>query len=595
MNKLDREGAAFGRTIHQLATKLNIQPLVMQLPYFKNDELHGIVDVLSKTLSTFVRHDGSEVITSKLPVELEAETNRARSALVDTLSNFDEDVVNAFLTTDDANQIDAHLLIRSIRRACIAYKAIPVLCGASARNIGVQHLLDAVLAYLPSPSERPGVTATHNGAPYTVSADEACALAFKVSIDLRKGPLVFARIYQGNFARAATLYNSSLSTSEKVLRVGDVQADEIIDLPNLSQGSIGVFTGLKAARTGDTLLLGPKPKKPFVLESIPRPPPVFFMTVEPHSLKDTRNVESALESLLREDPSLHVRIDPESGQTVLGGMGELHLEIASEKLLNTFKANCTLGPLQIGYRESIATAFNTQHLITKATSDGREASLRIRMQFTPLSNPSPTVHNHIILCNMDHLGEDDLEGAAQTGIESALSSGPAHHLPLHHIQITVHAVENTSGIAITPAIIAHALRSATTLSLHQRTNLLEPVMQVDIIVPEQYIGTVFNDITSTRKGHILDLDDESTTSTTLTTFPLYIPKDAPHLAQHDATTPSTTATKVIHAVVPLSSMRGYVRSLRSMTGGRGTFTLYVHGWQPVQHNTLQVRRDLGEF
>ena len=599
MNKLDREGAAFGRTIHQLATKLSIRPLVMQLPYFKNDELHGIVDVLSMTLSTFARHDGSEIITSKLPVELQAETSRARSALIDTLSNFDEDVVNEFLSTDDVNQIDAHLLARSIRRACIAYKVIPVFCGASARNIGVQHLLDAVLAYLPSPSERPDVTATYNGAPYTVSADEACALAFKVSIDPRKGPLVFARIYQGTFARGSTLYNSSLSTSEKVLRIGDVQADEMIDLPSLSQGSIGVFTGLKAARTGDTLLLGPKPRKPFVLESIPQPLPVFFMTVEPHSSNDTRNVESALDSLLREDPSLHVRIDPNSGQTVLGGMGELHLEIASEKLLNTFRANCTLGQLQIGYRESIATAFHTDHLITKTTVNGKEASLRIRMQFSPLSNPSLTVHNQITLCNMDHLGQDDLHGAAQTGIESALSSGPAHHLPLHHMQIKVQSVENTNGIAISPAIIAHSLRSATTLSLNERTNLLEPVMQVDIIVPEQDIGTVFNDITSKRSGHILELDDGSTTTTSTTTTatptssPLYIPQDAPHLAQDDATT-SATVTRVIHAIVPLSSMRGYVRSLRSMTGGRGTFTLSVHGWQPVQ-NIQQIRQELGQF
>ncbi|KAG9067747.1 Ribosome-releasing factor 2, mitochondrial [Linnemannia hyalina] len=373
VNKMDRAGAGFGRTVREMRTRLGCRPVVVQIPLMEslqgsNDtQFNGVVDVLTmEVLRWDSNSKGANMIRSPLDSnyadqEVYQEAVKARIALVEQLSALDENIIELFLTLEDHMAIEAKDLQAAIRRLTLSSTIVPVLCGASFRNIGVQPLMDSVVDYLPSPEERPAALGRMsdgkaveigNGGP----KERLCALAFKVVHDARRGPMVFVRVYAGQLNERAQLWNSSTHTKERANKLLQMYAMDVEEIPHITKGNIGVVLGLKDTRTGDTLLDGHDPRKGLALSGIKVPSPVFFASIEPMSSSDEKPVEEAIKALIREDPSLGMRVDEETGQTLLGGMGELHLEVAKERLVSDFKVKAEMGRMRISFKETMRGA-----------------------------------------------------------------------------------------------------------------------------------------------------------------------------------------------------------------------------------------------
>ncbi|KAG0329060.1 Ribosome-releasing factor 2, mitochondrial [Podila horticola] len=377
VNKMDRAGAGFGRTVREMRSRLGCRPVVVQIPLMeagKNStgsanevEFNGVVDVLSMEVLRWNSDSKGTTIskqtldTSYPDQELYQEAVKARVALVEQLAALDEHIIELFLTLEDHMAIETKDLQAAIRRLTLSSTIVPVLCGASFRNIGVQPLMDSVVNYLPSPEERPAalgrmadgklVEIGHGGI-----KERLCALAFKVVHDARRGPMVFVRVYAGQLNERAQLWNSTTHTKERANKLLQMYAMDVEEIPHITKGNIGVILGLKDTRTGDTLLDAHDPRKGLALTGIKVPSPVFFASVEPMSTSDEKPVEEAIKALIREDPSLGVRVDEETGQTLLGGMGELHLEVAKERLVSDFKVKAEMGRMRISFKETMRGA-----------------------------------------------------------------------------------------------------------------------------------------------------------------------------------------------------------------------------------------------
>ncbi|KAG0321081.1 Ribosome-releasing factor 2, mitochondrial [Dissophora globulifera] len=381
VNKMDRAGAGFGRTVREMRTRLGCRPVVIQIPLMESPsqlnggggsaashdaEFSGVVDVLTMEILRWGSDSkGSKVTRSPLDascsIDLYSEAVRARVALVEQLSALDEHIIELFLTLEDHMAIEAKDLRAAIRRLTLSSTIVPVLCGASFRNIGVQPLMDSVVDYLPSPEDRPAALARlsdgkvveigHGGL-----KERLCALAFKVIHDARRGPMVFVRVYAGQLNERAQLWNSTTHSKERANKLLQMYAMDVEEIPHITKGNIGVVLGLKDTRTGDTLLDAHDPRKGLALSGIKVPSPVFFASVEPMSTSDEKPVEEAIKALIREDPSLGMRVDEETGQTLLGGMGELHLEVAKDRLVSDFKVNAEMGRMRISFKETMKGA-----------------------------------------------------------------------------------------------------------------------------------------------------------------------------------------------------------------------------------------------
>ncbi|KAF9303956.1 Ribosome-releasing factor 2, mitochondrial, partial [Mortierella antarctica] len=378
VNKMDRAGAGFGRTVREMRSRLGCRPVVVQIPLMeaggKNSTgslnevgFNGLVDVLSMEVLRW-DSDPKGATISKQPLdssypdqELYQEAVKARVALVEQLAALDEHIIELFLTLEDHMAIETKDLQAAIRRLTLSSTIVPVLCGASFRNIGVQPLMDSVVDYLPSPEERPAalgrmadgklVEIGHGGI-----KERLCALAFKVIHDARRGSMVFVRVYAGQLNERAQLWNSTTHTKERANKLLQMYAMDVEEIPHITKGNIGVILGLKDTRTGDTLLDAHDPRKGLALTGIKIPSPVFFASVEPMSTSDEKPVEEAIKALIREDPSLGVRVDEETGQMLLGGMGELHLEVAKERLVSDFKVKAEMGRMRISFKETMRGA-----------------------------------------------------------------------------------------------------------------------------------------------------------------------------------------------------------------------------------------------
>ncbi|KAK4561602.1 Ribosome-releasing factor 2, mitochondrial [Recurvomyces mirabilis] len=704
VNKLDREGAAFGRTVREVGARLGVWPAVCGIPWWSEvGRLRGVGDVVGlRGLGYAEGRDGKEVHVlglQQLEVEdagLAAELKKARIALVELLSEHDDVMVEKFLeANEDHLAISAADITASLRRCVVnqhPQRVVPVFAGASFRNTGVQSLLDAVVDLLPTPEERPdpeiklgsdtrgGLTAFLSGkldtAPTTeqtkpsskaVSKDkanlalqslDACALAFKVVSDPRRGVLVYIRVYSGILVRNAPLWNTNLQNTERAQRLLKMYANDAVDVESISAGQIGVIPGLKFARTGDTLVSytgshpkngPPAPINGMQLRPIDVPPPVFFVSVEPSSLAEEKNLRESLDLLLREDPSLHVSVDEESGQTHLAGMGELHLEIARDRLVGDLKAKVRIGGIEIGYREAVTAASGevtevferdvggrwskaavtarvepaVEHEMSEAVGEQRhvfELADRNRLVITtPIldADGTSTRDDHPSL--PEHLPLNTVLHALQTGTSAACARGPVHNYPVHSTQINLtfnpadHVFPNTTPASLSSATrlaVQSALRSSSKVS---ETVMMEPVMMVTISVDEESLGSVVHDISSARGGSVISLGSEDSIDTTISSTSsassldidpskIYAPPD-PFAGGHAATADSASlgngnGTKQIVARVPLKEMVGYLRHLRSLTGGRGTFTMVVDRFERMsgqrQRSVLQgLRGDYG--
>ncbi|KAF4553249.1 Ribosome-releasing factor 2-like protein [Elsinoe fawcettii] len=593
VNKLDRDGAAFARTVREVGTRLGVWPAICQIPWWRDPDgkLQGVGDVVGlRGLLYQEGGDGKSMDVfdlSRLDTEqpkFADEIRKARIALVELLSEHDDDMVEKFLDHDEDHlaipEVDIVWSLRKLT-ANTPQLIAPLFAGASFRNIGVQSLLDAVVDMLPAPEQRPdpearlgeiqtGLNALLNGktdlskqetakpaqgkalqtgkASLSLKNMETCALAFKVVSDSKRGVLVYVRVYSGIIGRNAQLYNTNLRVTERAQRLLRMYANDAVDQDSIMAGQIGVIPGLKLARTGDTLLSytgsNPKTGPPAPLDSlqlrpIAVPPPVFFTSVEPNSLAEEKHLQEQLALLLREDPSLNVSQDPDSGQTHLSGMGELHLEIARDRLINDFKAKARIGSIRIGYREAITTlsgeheSIFDREIAGKAAKAGCTASVSSRDEADAptsawstdlpdenlflLSTPGLTLDGTAVEEDgpslPDAISISTLRSALVSGVSAALSRGPSFSYPLNstavHLTFDVasHLFSNS-----TPSALSAAARLATTKALKSAAQaasspvLMEPVMVATISVDEPSLGGVVHDISAARGGQIVSLD-----------------------------------------------------------------------------------------
>lgn len=699
INKLDRVGAAFSRTVQEIGVRLHGWPAVCQIPWWRggNGDFTGIGDVVNlRGMLWQTGGDGRDIKAfgieelEETDKTLAEEIRKARVALVELLSEHDDVMVEHFLEHDEDHlAIPGVQIMHSLRRITLQapQNVIPVFAGASFRNIGVQPLLDAVVDLFPSPDERPDPDISLANHSSTLSALlqagmssksskpapkkqqkttqelaiaeaknlTACGLAFKVVNDVKRGVLVYVRVYSGSIDRGATLYNTNLAVAERAPRLLKMYANDAVEVDSIGSGQIGVITGLKHARTGDTLIVyrglqmkgsPPGGLRTLQLRPINVPPPVFFTSIEPHSLSEQKHVQESLGILLREDPSLHLSIDEESGQTHLAGMGDLHLEIARDRLLNDFKAKARIGKIEIGYREAINSATSPYtHDLDKPIA-GKAAKARITASIEPVDDSAviPGVQGrvgiedgpfettftfpdnnivHISHPNISrhdsashkahippHLSLSGILNSIQAGASAALARGPFNGFPVANSRVKIeldaqtHLFPETSPTAISMATRAAVQYNLRTASATSPAALLEPVMMVTVYVNESSLGAVVQDLSSARGGQVISLDSsDSATSTSddenrlrINPALIYTPPDPFASGTGDVGSGLADSQRQIVARVPLKEMVGYLNHLRALTGGRGTFVMSVDGFEKMGSQRMkEVIERMREF
>jgi elongation factor G len=655
VNKLDRDGAAFERTVKEIGSRLHGWPAVCQIPWWEGGKgrFTGVGDAINlAALKWKEGGDGKGIQTFNIDelaqedAGLYAELIKARGALVERLCEFDEQLLETWLVcNDDSLAVPAQAIRDSLRRCVLdgSGQLIPVFAGASFRNIGVQPLMDAIDDLLPNPTERPdpeisignqkgslsdllqgrlSITPPKSlskkvASPLSLIAQiEGCALAFKVVNDPRRGVLVYIRVYSGSIKRNSALWNTNLHVTERAQRLLQMQASDAIEISHIAAGQIGVIAGLKHTRTGDTLLsypgvnpkLGPPaPLNTLQLRPIDIPPPVFFAAIEPHSLSEEKNVADILALLLREDPSLHVNVDEESGQMLLSGMGELHLEIARDRLVNDFKAKATMGNIEISYRECVLGSGIASYRVVfdrevagKRGKAGCKASIEPSNELNPDTEHTINLDGNVITIDLpESIYNEDrvpllppelsfitLRTALVNGAKAALAQGPRRGFPFHaaHVTLTFDPATDYFGNETSAAALSSAARLAVQAALKEafesgNVGLMEPVMNVIISCDEASLGAIVHDLSSARGGHVLSLDNDSNEEMTsdlpaIDTSRIYAPPD-PFASISGADRAGPGQQRQVTARVPLKEMVGYLKHLRSLTGGRGTFIMSV--------------------
>jgi len=658
VNKLDRDGAAFERTVKEIGSRLRGWPAVCQIPWWEGGKgrFTGVGDAINLCAMKWKEGgDGKDIESYDLErlldedPTLRIELIKARAALIEALCEHDEQLLEIWLEcNDDSLAIPSQAIRESLRRCIIdgSGRLIPVFAGASFRNIGVQPLLDAVDDLLPDPTERPdpevslghikgGLSSLLNGKLDITQASskhlakrsstpkspvahiEACALAFKVVNDPKRGVLVYVRVYSGSINRNSALWNTNLHVMERAQRLLRMQASDAVEINHIPAGQIGVIAGLKYARTGDTLISYPNanpktgpppPLNTLQLRPIVVPPPVFFAAIEPHSLSEEKNVADILAVLLREDPSLHVNVDEESGQMLLSGMGELHLEIARDRLVNDFKAKATMGSIEISYRECVLASSSTERVVFDREVAGKKGKAGCDARIEPL-NESATNDDYmdytvtrdgnaitiLIPASSDEggpvlppdLSADVVQAALVNGAVAALARGPRRGFPLHASHVTLNFDPTTDffGSDTTSAALSSAARLAVQAALkqalkHDNIGLMEPVMNVVISCDESSLGAIVHDLSSARGGHVLSLENETGEEAVnedvraIDIRRIYAPSD-PFASGSTSYASGPGQHRHVTARVPLKEMVGYLKHLRSLTGGRGTFIMSV--------------------
>ncbi|KAI9593801.1 P-loop containing nucleoside triphosphate hydrolase protein [Syncephalis fuscata] len=648
-NKMDRVGASWHRVLSDLSNTLGAIALPVQLPYFKGTDFIGIIDIVRMELLTWNKADSGSTYGRELLGTTHLYYNEAllaRNRLVEQLAELDDDMMEVFLAAEDTAQQNDHnpleliaieAIQSALRRCTLANRAVPVLCGSSLRNMGVQPLMDAVIDYLPSPLDctaPQGIlndgSIVHNKISPTADKQELCALAFKVISDVQRGPMVFVRVYSGILENRSILYNVNTNTKERVNRLFQMYGDQTEPLDQLSAGNIGVLVGLKHTRTGDTLVLEQQHRRQrnavARLAGVDIPPPVFFCAIEPASSADEKPLQEALDHLLLEDPSLRVRLDNESGQTLLCGQGELHLEVVGDRLKRDFNVRAEQGKVRISYRETIAIEHQITLLYDRELF-GTRGRAKISMTLTPMMVDSDTgrpispynqpvdTEGNVIHINPECLTEETITTATATstdqrgtngldmannsldnttatavvdavreGIEAGLARGSLLGFPVTHVAVRVDQLVLFANES-TPAALRACAGQAIGEGLAQaQPTLLEPTMRVQIRVPERHVGAVMSDLGGgTRRGRILSMDDDSDdlTNQQESTF------TSTAALKHDTNT-ALAQHRRLSASVPLAGLLGYASALRSLTAGTGTFTMELYGYGSLSATQQQA-------
>ena len=545
VNKMDRVGADFFRVVKMIEDRLGARPLVIQLPVGSEDGFRGVVDLVRMKAMLWDNENlGASFRETEVPPELEAQAREHREAMLETLADCDDEIMAAYLQGDD---VSGERLVRAIRAAGLKLDVVPVLCGAAFRNKGVQPLLDAVIDYLPSPLDVPpirGADPEDGREAVRPTSDEApfSALAFKIMTDPFVGTLTFFRVYSGARSSGAFVHNASTGQRERLGRILKMHANKREEISEVHAGDIAAAVGLRSAKTGDTLC---DEDHPIVLESIEFPDPVISIAVEPKSRDDQEKLGTSLQKLAKEDPSFQVTVDQETGQTLLSGMGELHLEVIVDRLLREFKVDANVGRPQVAYKETVRRTVEQEgRFVRQSGGRGQFGHVFLRLE------PQPTGSGfEFVNAIKGGVIPQEYVPAVESGVVQAMSNGGLAGYPVVDVKVSLldgsyHDVDSSEmafTIAASMAFNAGLRRAAPVL--------LEPVMDVEVVVPEEFMGDVIGDI-SGRRGKVLGMTSKGN-------------------------------AQVVESRVPLSRMFGYATDLRSRTQGRATYTMQFSRYEEV--------------
>ncbi len=546
-NKMDKIGADFDKCLSDIKERLGARPIAIQMPIGAEDDFKGVIDLVRMKAIVWKTEDmGAEYVENEIPAELKDRADELRLEMIEAAVELDEAAMEAYL---DGTEPDFDTLQTLLRKAVLSASFFPVLCGSAFKNKGVQTLLDAVVAYLPSPLEVPairGIDAKTEEETVRKSSDDEplSLLAFKI-MDDPYGVLTFARIYSGKLSKGSTVLNSTRGKTERIGRMVLMHSNSREEISDAYAGDIVALVGLKEARTGDTLC---DVSKPVILEKMEFPDPVIEMAVEPKTKADQEKMGLALAKLSAEDPSFYVSTDEESGQTIIKGMGELHLDIKVDILRRQHKIEVNVGAPQVAYRETITKSTDIDYTHKKQTG-GTGQFARVKFTVEPGEENSGMVFESTVVGG--NVPKEYLPGV-EKGLNSVMTSGNIIGFPMVDVKVTLtdgayHDVDS-SAIAFEIASRA-ALREAITKA---GPVLLEPIMKVEVVSPEEYLGSVIGDLNS-RRGQI-------------------------------AGTTARGNAQVVNAMVPLANMFGYVNNLRSMSQGRAAYTMSFDHYSEVPRN-----------
>jgi len=552
VNKMDRVGASYERTIESIRERLGANPIVMQIPMGFEATFHGVVNVLEQTATLWEDDLGKDPKQIEIPDELKEQAQEARAQLVERIAELDDELTVKYL---EGEEISLDELKAALRRSVIAGKATPVFCGSSLRNKGVQILLDAVIDYLPSPADIPpvqGIDPDDEEKIIELPADDNApmsALIFKIVTDPYVGRLAYFRVYSGVVNQGTMVINSGKGKRERVGRLIRMYADRREDITEVRAGDIAAVLGFKETFTGDTLC----DNKKVVLENITFPEPVISIAIEPKSTADQERMGEALRKLSEEDPTFRVRSDESTGQTIISGMGELHLDVLVDRMLREFKVQANVGRPRVAYRESISRPVEKlSHKYAKQTGGhGQYAHVVIALE--PGERGSGVLFENKIVGGAI---PKEFIPAVQKGIMEAADSGVLAGYPVVDMKVTL-----TDGSFHEVDSSEMAFKIAASMAFKEGVQkggpvLLEPMMKVEVVVPEDYLGDIIGQVNS-RRGNILGME----------------------MRQGNA--------QAVRAMVPLGEMFGYATELRSATQGRGVFSMEFDHYQPVSESVMQ--------
>ena len=551
INKMDRVGADFYHSIETIVDRLRCRPVAIQIPVGAEDQFKGVIDLV--TMKARIWRDetlGAEFDDVEIPADLLDKAKAYREQLIEAAAESDDRLFEKFVNGETVTEAE---LVLGIRKATIAQKIFPVICGSSFKNKGVQNLLDAVIDYLPSPLDIPPVAGHAIDDPdkpiLREASDDApfSALVFKIMTDPFVGQLAFIRVYSGKLLAGESIFNVSKDRRERVGRLVKMHSNKREDITEILAGDICAAVGLKNVVTGDTIC---DEKSPVLLESIIFPEPVIQLAIEPKTKADQEKLGIAIQKLVQEDPTLRVSTDPDTGQTILAGMGELHLEIIVDRMQREFKVGANVGKPQVAYRETIRKISEYDYTHKKQTG-GSGQYARVKLRVEPDPGKGFEFENEIRGGNIPK----EFIPAIQKGVIEALEGGILAGYPVVDVKVAVydgayHEVDSSEmAFKICSSIcLKEACRKAKPV-------LLEPVMRVEVVVPEEYMGPVNGDLIS-RRGRLEGTEIRGT-------------------------------TQLIKAQVPLSEMFGYATELRSRTQGRGSFTMHFGQYEEVPKNIAE--------
>ena len=561
VNKMDRQGADFYSVVSQIREKLHAAPVVLSIPIGAEDTFAGVVDLVE--MKAYVWSEEDQGVTYEaldIPEDMQDEAAEYREKLLDKLSEFDDDFAEKYL--EDSDSITAEEIIALVRKATISRDIQPVLCGSSFKNKGVQKLIDAIVMYLPSPLDLPAITGinpktekeetreTDPNAPFA-------ALAFKIATDPFVGRLTFIKVYSGTLKTGTTVWNVATGKRERVAKILQMHSNKQQPLETVEAGNIVALVGMKEIHTGDSLT---DERHPISLENIEFPEPVITVAVEPKTKDDEDKLMNALARLAEEDPTFTVRVDEESGQTVISGMGELHLDILLDRLKREFNVECNHGKPRVAYKEEITSSVRHRVVYKKQTGGkGSFAEIEFELEPLPMDQHGLVFESKVSGGNIPK----DFIPAIEKGFKQAMQNGVMAGFPLENLKVTVYdgSFHSVDSDALSFEICAkigfrEACRKVSSI-------ILEPIMKVEVETPDEYIGNVTSDLN--RKRAVVEQID------------------------------AQIGLQIIKAQVPLAEMFGYVTTLRSITSGHATFSMELLKYEPVPADIQDYIMNVGRY